>query len=315
MDAPADHPSPRAPNPLPDFDRLWDYRDPAATERAFTALLPAAEAADDAAYLAALLSQLARSQGLQGRFDDADATLERAEAALDGAPASPEATTAGARIALERGRRLNSDGHPEEACPFFRDALALSERAGAEGFAIDAMHMLGIAAPAEEAMDWNRRALARARASDDPAARRWIGSLCNNLGWSLLEAGEAEAALAVFQEGAAWHQARVEAGEGSARRLGIARWTVARALRALGRTDEALALQRELEAEHEAGGREDGFVQEEIAECLWALGRRPEARERFARARALLADSYVPRAEPARWTRIEALARGDDEPR
>src|SRR5205809_4269353 len=46
---------------MADFDKLWDYQDPAGTEKKFRELLPAAEAAGDASYVAELLTQIART--------------------------------------------------------------------------------------------------------------------------------------------------------------------------------------------------------------------------------------------------------------
>ena len=56
---------------LPDFDALWNFGDAPATEAAFTELLPMAREAGDPDYLAQLLSQIARTHGLQGRFESA----------------------------------------------------------------------------------------------------------------------------------------------------------------------------------------------------------------------------------------------------
>ena len=53
-----------------DFDALWDYRDPAATEVKFRALLPEAEQGDPDLH-AQLLSQIARCEGLQRNFEEA----------------------------------------------------------------------------------------------------------------------------------------------------------------------------------------------------------------------------------------------------
>ncbi|HEX6385768.1 MAG TPA: hypothetical protein VF177_13945, partial [Anaerolineae bacterium] len=64
---------------LPDFDQLWDYSQPASTEERFRELLPAAEAAGDDSYLAQLLTQIARAQGLQRQFAAAHETLDEAE--------------------------------------------------------------------------------------------------------------------------------------------------------------------------------------------------------------------------------------------
>ena len=76
---------------------------------------------------------------------------------------------------------------------------------------------------------------------------------------------------------------------------------MARCLRSLGRTDEALTRQQALHAEHTALGTRDGFVLEELGECLLALGRGDEARPYFAQAHTELSqDAWLAEAEPAR---------------
>ena len=55
----------------PDFDTLWDYGKPAETAEKFRGRLEAARDGGDADYLAQLLSQLARTEGLQQRFEAA----------------------------------------------------------------------------------------------------------------------------------------------------------------------------------------------------------------------------------------------------
>ena len=81
-------------------------------------------------------------------------------------------------------------------------------------------------------------------------------------------------------------------------------------LRALGRIDEALAAQRALLADHEAAGSEDGFVHEELAECLTARQQADEARPHFARAHELLsADTWFVANEGDRLARLVEMAR------
>ena len=77
----------------------------------------------------------------------------------------------------------------------------------------------------------------------------------------------------------------------------------------LGRLEVALQTQRELEVELSASGVEsDGFVYEEIAECLLALGRSAEARPYFRKAHALLAvDAWLVESEPERVERLREL--------
>src|SRR5262249_52931333 len=58
------------PDGLPDFDALWNYDQPAETERAFREALARTEAAALLGYRLELLTQIARTQGLQRRFDE-----------------------------------------------------------------------------------------------------------------------------------------------------------------------------------------------------------------------------------------------------
>jgi tetratricopeptide (TPR) repeat protein len=142
-----------------------------------------------------------------------------------------------------------------------------------------------------------------AQASSDPKARRWLGSLYNNLGWTFHDKGDFAAALDLFRKAL---NAREEAGKTSDVR--VARWCVARALRSLGRLEEALSMQEALLTEGKAESASDGYVEEEIGECLEALGRAAEAAPHFAAAYALLsADPWLQRDEPERLERLRRL--------
>jgi hypothetical protein len=89
----------------------------------------------------------------------------------------------------------------------------------------------------------------------------------------------------------------------------IARWTVARCLRTLDRPAEALAIHQALATELAAAGEADPYVDEEIGECLLALGRGEEAASHFARAHAgLAADPWLVENEPDRLKRLHDLA-------
>ena len=67
-------------------------------------------------------------------------------------------------------------------------------------------------------------------------------------------------------------------------------------------------MQRELLREHEAEKTADGFVLEEIAECLHVLGRPDEARPFFARAyEELTRDAWLSEQEPERLERLRSL--------
>lgn len=279
---------------MADFDALWDHGDPATTEAAFRALLPAARESGDRDYLAQLLTQIARAQGLQARFDEAARTLDEAEALI-----APELKVARVRLLLERGRLLNSSQRGEESKAFFLAAWDEARETGTDGLAVDAAHMLGIVEPGEASIRWNRTAITYAEGSSDPAARRWLGSLTNNLGWTYHALGDYETALGLFEHALAAREA-----EGDEEKILIARWCVARVLRSLGRTREALAAQQRLLAETDT----DGFVHEELAECLAELGRGAEAKPHFTAAYELLSqDSWFQRDEPGRLERLRRL--------
>jgi tetratricopeptide (TPR) repeat protein len=278
------------------LDELWEFGDPAGSEAKFRGLL--AEAAGAGADRSALLqvrTQIARALGLQKKYDEANAVLDAVEPELGSAE-----PVVRVRWLLERGRVLNTSGRKGDARPLFEEAWRLGREIGADGFAVDAAHMMAIVAAPEEAIVWNERALDLARASAEPRARRWRGSLLNNLGWTYHGLGRFEEAHALFEEALAF---RLEQNDAEAIR--VARWCVARSLRSLGRVEDALTVQRALLAEHVSAGSDDGFVHEEIAECLASLGCGADARPFFAKAFELLSqDPWLPRDEPERLERL-----------
>jgi len=279
---------------------LWDFADAAASETRFRDAASKAAAVGDTEFELEALTQAARAAGLQRRFSEAHQVLDGVEARL---PSGESRTRI--RLSLERGRIWNSSGAPERASPLFLRAWESANSLREEFLAIDAAHMLGIVEPPESAREWNRLALERAEASSDPPARRWRGSLRSNIGWAHHDAGEFDKALECFEEAL---RARVEQGEPELIR--VAKWCVARALRSLGRLREALALQTELREESQRGGSPDGYVEEEIGECLLELGRADEARPHFAAAHAALSkDAALSGREPERLERLRLLGR------
>lgn len=262
--------------PQVDLDALWDFTDPAGSEDRFRAT-PGDEAR----------TQTARALGLQGRFDEALEVLNSID--LNDADERVRA-----RHALEMGRVLNSAGNPGEARPWFDRAESHARAAGDDGLEVDAMHMLAIVAQPDDAVTLNRHALEKASASQQPKARRWRGSLLNNLGWALHDQANFTEALSVFEEALAEREA-----SGSPQQVRIARWCIARALRSLERYADALPILQELLAVEP-----DGFVHEELAECLAALGGDP--RPSASSALALL--NGTPGIGPERIERLRALA-------
>ncbi len=190
---------------------LWDFDDLDATERRFRTLR--AEA----------LTQLARVEGLRGRFDEGDRLLDEV---------TEEDARVRVRVDLERGRLRRSSGDNEAALPLFESAYAAAFEAGEDWLAGDAAHMCALAAPDREGFAaWTTRGLELAERSE--AAAYWAGPLLNNLGWEHFDAGEHEQALDAFERALAVRERDPE----NVAAIEIAREAVAEARRALGGLD------------------------------------------------------------------------------
>jgi tetratricopeptide (TPR) repeat protein len=277
-----------------DIDALWDYGDPVASEQRFRAALDTASPEQQLQ----LQTQIARTLSLRRRFDEAHLLLDAVQRRASITP------TVQVRYLLERGRTFNSSGQREAARSLFDQAFAQAQTARLDALAVDAAHMVAIThAGSAPALDWNRRGIELARASSDPQSRRLVPAMLNNSAWDLHDMGRPAEALPLFEQALAEWTAR-----GKAQQVRVAEWSVARCLRSLGRHEEALARQQALLAEHRRAGSSDGYVNEEIAENLLALGRADEARPQFAAAAQLLAqDEGLAQAEPQRLARLRRL--------
>jgi tetratricopeptide (TPR) repeat protein len=239
--------------------RLWDFTDLDATEQRLRAALRE-ETSDPGR--AEVLTQLARIEGLHSRLDEANRLLVEAEA-LAGA-----SEVARVRVLLERGRVLRLSGDLDAALPLFEEAFEAALAAGQDFIAGDAAHM---AALAGDMLAWTERGLEVAHGS--PAAAYWVGTLKNNLGWWHAQRGEHTESLAAYR-------GSLEAYEQNARYpypREVARVGVARALRNLGRTKEALPLLEQAVAWAQAAGHPDRTFHNELAAAYADLGRTDEA--------------------------------------
>jgi tetratricopeptide (TPR) repeat protein len=277
----------------PDFNDMWDYNDPAGSEAKFRDMLPSAEESGGSAYHLQLLTQIARALGLQKNFDEAHTLLNEVEESMEGGDLVE------VRYLLERGRAFNSSKQLKKAVPLFLQAAEIGEQIGAEFYAVDALHMLAIAAPPEERLDWNLKAIRFSEGSLDERAKNWLGSLYNNTGWSLFDEKRYEEALELFKKAQSYRET-----QGNAENISIARWCVGKTLRVMERVEAALDIQRELEA----GPDHDGFVDEEIAECLYALGQAEEAKPYFKKAFASLPKIDWVAEDAARIDRLKSLS-------
>lgn len=256
-----------------DLNSMWNFDDPGQSEQRFRAALATATG-DDAIVLQ---TQIARSYGLRGDFATARRILKGLEPQLPGAGAE-----ARARHALELGRTYASATHPPEALTSeakegarsaYQHAYEIARDGGLDGLAVDALHMLAfVDTEPPDQLRWGQEALAIALASSQPAARKWEASLRNNIGYALYQLGRYDEALDQFRQAVVLR----EKGEDvQAKRSAL--WMVAWTLRALNRTDEALAIQLRLEREREAAGAPSAYVFEELELLYRAKGDRERA--------------------------------------
>lgn len=282
-----------------DFDKLWNYNQPAETEKKFTEILQGLDSNTELGYQLELKTQLARTLGLQQKFEEAHKLLDEVEEQL-----AAEYPVARIRYLLERGRTLNSSKKREEAIPLFTEAWELGLEVKADFYAVDAAHMLGIAAPQDQQLAWNEKAMKLAESSADKRAQGWLGSLYNNIGWTYHDMQKYENAMDVFQKALEWRQVHEQVIETQ-----IAKWCVARTHRSLGNIDKALEMQYALEQEMKTAGQDDdGYVFEEIAECLTLQGKTEEAGPYFMKAWEILSqDIWLKQNEGERLERLKTL--------
>jgi tetratricopeptide (TPR) repeat protein len=275
---------------------LWDFDDLEVSEARFRAQL--ADETSDAGR-AEVLTQLARVHGLRGDFEDGDARLD------DAAKLAGSSAAALARVDLERGRLRRSEGDRERALPLFESAFAVALEADQYFVAADAAHMAALASPGRDGLvDWTQRGIDLAGAHE--GASYWVGSLLNNLGWEYYDAGELEPALDAFERALAARERDPENAEA----IELALYAVGKALRALGRSEEAVPLLERAVASAASRGHADGWLHEELAEEYVAVGRADDARAQATLAIPLLERDDPSLAEDAeRAVRLASLAR------
>ncbi len=267
-----------------DFAQLWDFSKPAVSEQRFRAALQTAEG-DDALILQ---TQIARTYGLRKDFAKARDLLKSIATSVSTAGAE-----ARARYALELGRTYASATHPPEtqtaeaksrARAAYESALEIARAAHLDGLAIDALHMLAFVdtAPADQ-LKWGQESLAVVEASSQPATKKWEASVRNNIGYALHQLGRFDEALVQFKQAVVLRERGTNAES-----IRTAHWMVAWTLRALGRMDEALAIQLRLERECEAAKAPDPYVYEELEILYRAKGDESRA-GRYAELRKAVA--------------------------
>jgi len=148
------------------------------------------------------------------------------------------------------------------------------------------------------------KALELCENSKNHKTKKWLGSLYNNIGWAYHGNGKFINALELFEKALTFKKEKKDE-----KGVFIAKWTIARTFRSLDRIEEALELQCELLRAIKAGKvKTDGYVYEEIGECLLLQNNTLEASKYFKLAFNLLSQNkWIQTYEPARLKRLEKM--------
>ncbi|MBS1517149.1 MAG: hypothetical protein JSS91_03600 [Bacteroidetes bacterium] len=287
---------------MKDFDKLWDYNDPAGTEIKFRELLDEVKNSNDKSAYLQLETQIARTLGLQMKFDDAHKLLDEVESEL-----TDDLSAAKIRYLLERGRVFNSSKQKDKSRDLFLKAYEIAKSTGEDFYAVDAAHMMGIIEPGEESLKWNETAMKDAESSESDSAKGWLGSLYNNTGWTYFDMKDYEKALELFLKCRQWHEERKKGLT-----LAIAKWSVAKTLRMMGKTDESLDIQLALLKDIEDGKAvSDGYVYEELMELYLIKNEKEKAAEYAGKSYELLSkDIWVAENEKDKLERLKKISEG-----
>lgn len=247
---------------------MWDFGDPAASENRFLAAMAGASENDKLI----LQTQVARSYGIRKDFEHARDLLATIQSECERVGGEPLV-----RYCVELGRSWCSATHPAEsrtpealecARVHYLMAFDVAKAAELDYLAIDALHMMAFVDDSPEGqLKWDLAALDFMEKSPNAEAKKWEGSLRNNIGYALHLLGRYDEALAEFEKSLA---ARLAVGNASGAR--VAKWMIAWTKRVMGRTDEALFEQLELEKECADAGAPDPYVFEELETLYREMG-------------------------------------------
>jgi len=267
-----------------DLSTIWEFNKPEASEEHFRSALAAASGDD----VLILQTQIARTYGLRKDFVEAQKILSEIEPQIHNAGGEAQA-----HYYLELGRTYSSATHsPDSQTPEAREsarsaymhAFELAQNGKLDALAIDALHMMPfIDTSPQEQIDWNRKAISVMQASSQPEAKKWAGSLHNNIGYALHLAGQYDDALAEFKLALAAHEKNGKTGP-----IRIAHWMIAWTLRALGKTKEAIEIQLRLEKECDEARDPDPYVFEELELLYQAINDTEKAEYYAARRKAII---------------------------
>lgn len=260
-----------------DISKLWDFSKPELSEERFHSSLSTASPDE----ILILQTQIARTYGIRKNFSRAQQILADIETQIQNAGIEVKV-----HYFLELGRTYSSTTHPpesqsseikEQARAAYMRAFDLAQDGKLDGLAIDALHMMTVVdSGPEDQVEWNHKAIALMQSSIMKEAKKWEGTLHNNLGYAYHLLGRYEEALTEFKLALAARER-----DGDPQTIRIAHWMIAWTLRALGRLNEAIEIQLHLEKECDEAGEPDPYVVEEL-ELLYRAVNNTEKAEFYA---------------------------------
>jgi tetratricopeptide (TPR) repeat protein len=291
---------------LHDLDLLWNTADVPASEAAFNALLPIAQRlmGRDRSQLIELVCLIARSRAIQGNFSGARQSLGQADHFLEEQESLYE-VSAKIRYLIEKGRLHILEKTPSQAKVLFAEAWNLAVNSDEDYFSIEIAQLMATIEPIKNQQRWIVQAIEIAEQSSIAKAKRWLGALYTSMAWRHYEMHQYEKSLGLFEKALGHLKA-----QGAVRESFIAQWSIGKVLRTLGRTEEAFEIQKKLLSELGIGGRRDGRLYEELAECLQTLNRSTEAQLYFELAyREFSSDEWITDNQPLKLKRMKDLGK------
>lgn len=223
----AGKPDPAPPSALAEGDKLFAGRKYNDARAKYEDAANSALAEGDASSVVEAQAQVARTYGIQGKFDEGRPWLSKA------------ATMAHEDMPLGWSRYLGVRGRFEwqdqkdnaRAKATFIQMYDYCVKHKLRSRALDAAHMVAIVGTKADQEEWALKAIAEADASGETG---WLASLWNNLGWHYDEENRTDKALIALQNARTWHYKT-----GNEFTQMVADFYVAHALRRTGKLKEA----------------------------------------------------------------------------
>lgn len=282
------------------FENMWDYSDPVTSENKFYREIY--HQGDNAFTVWELQTQIASALRLQRKFDDSEKILNSIQAGIEFAPNTYEKIIVGALYNLEMGRLLLDIGKTEAAYRYFGFALIMSIITSIDKLMIDAVEMLATATFTDESTNSYLKKIERLTDSSLSTDKMLMASYALIVGLKYLAHFESQRAIEQFM-----HARDIFSKCNKAELTRFARLNICKVQRFLGQHKTALLELRTQEQLLKKENRVDGYVLEEIAENLLALGH-DSAQIYFSKAfQDLEIRTLLHYREPTRLARLHAL--------